>query len=91
MLSQTRNYINASQSDTVPVRESQKLAAPSQAFGWFAWAVLLFNLLVIGVGVVVRATGSGDGCGAHWPACDGEIIPVAPTVKKMIEYTHRLV
>jgi protoheme IX farnesyltransferase len=51
----------------------------------------LFNLLVIGVGVVVRATGSGDGCGAHWPACDGEIIPVAPTVKKMIEYTHRLV
>jgi protoheme IX farnesyltransferase len=91
MYSQPRHYINASASDSVPAGESQQLETPSRAFGWFAWGVLFFNLLVIAVGVVVRATGSGDGCGAHWPACDGEIIPVAPTLKKMIEYTHRLV
>ncbi|MBC8101497.1 MAG: protoheme IX farnesyltransferase [Cytophagales bacterium] len=77
--------------DSVPTKAETRLPTPSPAFGWFAWAVLLFNLLVIAVGVVVRATGSGDGCGAHWPACDGEIIPVAPSVEKMIEYTHRLV
>jgi protoheme IX farnesyltransferase len=91
MLSETRHHTNASLNDTVPARDARKLAAPSRAFGLFAWGVLLFNLLVIAIGVVVRATGSGDGCGAHWPACDGEIIPVEPTVKKMIEYTHRLV
>lgn len=91
MLFQSRHYSNASQNDSVPDRGLLKREAPSRAFGTFAWGVLLFNLFVIAVGVVVRATGSGDGCGAHWPSCDGEIIPVAPTVKKMIEYTHRLV
>ena len=57
----------------------------------YAWLVLLFNLLVILVGTVVRATGSGAGCGQHWPTCQGEIIPLAPTLKTMIEYTHRMV
>jgi protoheme IX farnesyltransferase len=57
----------------------------------FAWFVLLFNLLVILVGTVVRATGSGAGCGQHWPTCQGEVIPLAFSVHKAIEYTHRLV
>jgi protoheme IX farnesyltransferase len=60
-------------------------------FARYAWGVLLFNLFVIVVGTVVRATRSGDGCGAHWPLCDGEFIPTAPSVARMIEYTHRLV
>lgn len=60
-------------------------------FARYAWFVLLFNLLVIIIGTVVRATNSGDGCGAHWPLCDGEFIPTAPSVARMIEYTHRLV
>lgn len=57
----------------------------------FAWFVLFYNLFVIIVGTVVRATRSGDGCGAHWPLCDGEYIPTAPSIARIIEYTHRLV
>lgn len=57
----------------------------------FAWVVLAFNLLVILVGTVVRATGSGAGCGQHWPTCRGEIVPVAPSIHTIIEYTHRAV
>ena len=59
-------------------------------FGRFAWGVLWFNFIVIAIGVVVRATGSGDGCGAHWPLCNGEAVPVAPVTKTVIEFTHRV-
>jgi heme A synthase len=38
----------------------------------------------------VRATGAGAGCGKHWPLCNGEVVPAAPGVKTMIEYTHRV-
>ena len=54
-----------------------------------AWLVLAFNLLVILWGAYVRATGSGAGCGRHWPLCDGEVVPRAPSVEKSIEFTHR--
>jgi heme A synthase len=40
-------------------------------------------------GAYVRATGSGAGCGAHWPLCNGEVIPRAPRVELLIEFTHR--
>ncbi len=56
----------------------------------FAWAVLGWNFLVILWGAFVRATGSGAGCGSHWPLCNGEVIPPSPTVQTMIEFTHRL-
>ena len=55
----------------------------------FAWVVLLFNLAVILWGAFVRATGSGAGCGAHWPLCNGEVVPRAPALATMIEFTHR--
>ena len=55
----------------------------------FAWAVVAFNLLVILWGAWVRLSGSGAGCGSHWPLCDGEVIPRAPSVEKLIEFTHR--
>lgn len=54
-----------------------------------ALAVLLWNLIVIGWGAFVRASGSGAGCGAHWPLCDGEVVPRAPSAERMIEWTHR--
>jgi len=56
----------------------------------FAWAVLVGNVLVILWGAYVRATGSGAGCGSHWPTCDGEVVPHAPSVAKLIEYSHRV-
>lgn len=55
----------------------------------FAWAVLAYNQCVIVFGAFVRATGSGAGCGSHWPLCNGEVIPRAPRTATLIEYTHR--
>lgn len=55
-----------------------------------AWATLAYNVLVIVWGAFVRATGSGAGCGAHWPLCNGEIVPHSPTVATIIELTHRI-
>lgn len=54
-----------------------------------AWFTLGWNILVILWGAVVRATGSGAGCGAHWPTCNGEVIPASPTVATLIEFSHR--
>jgi heme A synthase len=55
----------------------------------FAWFVLSYNVLVILWGAYVRATGSGAGCGAHWPLCNGEIVPLAPTTEMLVEFSHR--
>ena len=56
----------------------------------FAWFVLGYNIAVILWGAYVRASGSGAGCGAHWPLCNGEVIPRSPSVETLIEYSHRL-
>ncbi len=58
-------------------------------FSLYAWTVLLYNLAVILWGAFVRATGSGAGCGGHWPTCNGEVIPVAPQLATIIEFLHR--
>jgi heme A synthase len=58
-------------------------------FARYAWGVLTYNLAVVLWGAFVRATGSGAGCGNHWPACNGEVIPRTPTLATLIEYTHR--
>ena len=54
---------------------------------WSFWAYLVFVILF---GAWVRITHSGAGCGAHWPTCNGDIIPLQPSLETMIEYTHRL-
>ena len=54
-----------------------------------AWAVLAYNVAVILWGAYVRATGSGAGCGAHWPLCNGEVVPRAAGVATLIEFSHR--
>jgi heme A synthase len=60
------------------------------AFTVFSWAVLGWNLLVILWGAFVRATGSGAGCGSHWPLCNGEVLPKDPATATLIEFSHRL-
>lgn len=55
-----------------------------------AWLTLGVNLLIILQGAVVRATGSGAGCGSHWPLCNGEVVPLAPSTETLVEYSHRL-
>lgn len=59
-------------------------------FAKYAWLVLIFNLGVILWGAYVRATGSGAGCGSHWPLCNGEVIPRSNQVETLVEFTHRL-
>jgi heme A synthase len=55
----------------------------------FAWGVLAYNIAVILWGAYVRATGSGAGCGAHWPLCNGEVIPRGASVTTLVEFSHR--
>lgn len=56
----------------------------------YAWFVTFYNLLVILWGAFVRATGSGAGCGDHWPLCNGEVLPRSPSTETLIEISHRL-
>jgi cytochrome c oxidase assembly protein subunit 15 len=55
----------------------------------YAAGVLGFMVLVILWGAVVRATGSGAGCGNHWPLCNGDYFPHHPRLATVIEFTHR--
>ena len=59
-------------------------------FSRYAWLVLGYTILVAVWGAFVRATGSGAGCGNHWPLCNGEVVPRAPAVETLIELSHRL-
>ncbi|HEY0099106.1 MAG TPA: COX15/CtaA family protein [Pyrinomonadaceae bacterium] len=59
-------------------------------FARYVWIVVAVNLFVIVWGAYVRASFSGDGCGSHWPLCNGEVLPTTGLVKTLIELTHRL-
>lgn len=56
----------------------------------WAWFNLYYITAVILWGAFVRATGSGAGCGDHWPLCNGMVIPREPQIETIIELTHRL-
>src|SRR5437762_1927269 len=59
-------------------------------FAKLAWAVLAYNIPVILWGAYVRASFSGDGCGARWPFCEGQLIPQNMGAPMAIEFTHRV-
>jgi heme A synthase len=61
-----------------------------KTFARYAWAVLAYNLGVVLWGGFVRATGSGAGCGNHWPLCNGTVIQHSPSAATIIEFTHRV-
>lgn len=56
------------------------------------WSLGLLAVTVGAVlfGAVVRITGSGAGCGQHWPTCQGEVAHLPQTVEAAIELTHRV-
>lgn len=62
----------------------------TRGFAAYAWATLAVLLGVVLWGAYVRATGSGAGCGAHWPLCNGVVVPRAPGSATLIEFSHRL-
>jgi heme a synthase len=76
-----------SRSDTCPPMAS---ANRVEWVARFAWLTLSYNVAVIVWGAYVRATGSGAGCGNHWPLCDGSILPRAPQAHTVIEFLHRV-
>lgn len=59
-------------------------------FTRYSWITLAYNIAVILWGAIVRATGSGAGCGSHWPLCNGEVVPRSPSVETLIELSHRI-
>ncbi len=63
---------------------------PSPALRRFAWGVLVYFVAVILWGAVTRATGAGDGCGNHWPLCNGTVVQHSPSLDTIIEFTHRV-
>ncbi len=66
-------------------RSRTKVSTPA-----LAWTTLLANGLVILQGALVRATGSGAGCGSHWPTCNGQVLPLSHTAESLLEFSHRL-
>jgi len=62
----------------------------AQSFAKYAWGVLAYNLAAISWGVYVRASKSGDGCGSHWPLCDGDSTPLHGPIARIVEASHRI-
>lgn len=79
--------MSAPTSATAPPTRSS--STPSRALRGYAWAIVAYNVLVILWGTAVRATGSGNGCGDHWPLCNGSVFEHHPAIATIIEYTHR--
>jgi cytochrome c oxidase assembly protein subunit 15 len=63
---------------------------PSSALRRYAWGVLGYFIAVILWGTLVRASGSGAGCGNHWPLCNGTVAQHSPTIETIIEFVHRI-
>lgn len=63
----------------------------TRRFVWLVWTAAACTYLLIVLGGVVRITGSGLGCGDHWPVCNGRLFPPLDDIKTLIEWTHRLV
>jgi len=73
-----------------PLRASQgRVGQNNIGLTLYAWSLLVFNVAVILWGAWVRITGSGAGCGSHWPSCNGEVIPQSPRMETVIEFVHR--
>lgn len=75
---------------TADLPQSGASADAHSSFERLAWTTLAFTVGVILFGAYVRISGSGAGCGQHWPTCNGEIVHLPRTLQTAIELTHRV-
>src|ERR1043166_6038732 len=61
----------------------------TRRFARLAWLAATCTYLLIILGAIVRITGSGLGCGEHWPLCNGRLLPPLD-LPTGIEDGHRL-
>ena len=62
----------------------------ARSFRWLALITTTVTFLLIVIGGIVRVSGSGLGCGEHWPLCNGLWFPPLD-LPTFIELSHRLV
>jgi heme A synthase len=62
----------------------------TRRFTILAWSAAVCTYLLIILGGIVRVTGSGMGCGDHWPLCNGHLFPPLGDIGTVIEWSHRL-
>jgi heme A synthase len=56
----------------------------------FSYAALFVAFTHLVFGAIVRISGSGMGCGDHWPLCYGRLFPPMDRPDLVVEWTHRL-
>jgi len=56
----------------------------------FSYAALFVAFTHLVFGAIVRISGSGMGCGDHWPLCYGHLFPPMNRPDLVVEWTHRL-
>ena len=56
----------------------------------FSYAALAVAFTHLVFGAIVRISGSGMGCGDHWPLCYGHLFPPMDRPDLVVEWTHRL-
>ncbi|MFI5239345.1 MAG: heme A synthase [Gemmatimonadales bacterium] len=64
---------------------------PPRALRWLGYAAMVLVFAQIMFGAIVRITGSGMGCGDHWPLCQGHLFPPLERPDLIIEVTHRYI
>jgi cytochrome c oxidase assembly protein subunit 15 len=74
---------------TEPASGPASAQLPGRGLRRYAWGVTGYNVAVVLWGSIVRATGSGAGCGEHWPLCGGTVVQHWQTTASVIEFAHR--